>query len=438
MTETRRVTIPYTPRAAFLPYHKRTQRWAAIVAHRRAGKTVASIMDLLDHALRCGLVNGRFAYVAPYYAQAKDIAWGYLKRFAGVIPGASINESELRADLPNKARVRLYGADNYDRMRGIYLDGVVLDEFADMPPQAWREVIRPALADRKGWALFIGTPKGRNAFYEVFRDAETSPDWLAMKLKASETGLIAPDELRELKAQMSANEFNREFECDFDAAVEGAYYAEAIAEARKERIGRVAADPLMTIRLFADIGGTGGNADAFVFWAAQFIGREVRVIDHYEVQGQPIGHHLDWLRSRKYTPERAQIWLPHDGATHDRVHSVSYQSALEAAGYTVTIVPNQGRGAAMQRVEAARRLFPAIWFNADTTAAGIDALAAYHEKRHEKRGVGLGPAHDWASHSADAFGLMCVAYAPPKADASIRRDPKEYRPRRTTGSDLVI
>lgn len=371
-------------------------------------------MDLLDAALRCQKQDGRFAYVAPYYAQAKDIAWGYLKRFAANVPGVQINESELRVDLPTGARVRLYGADNYDRMRGIYLDGVVLDEYADMPPQAWREVIRPALADRKGWALFIGTPKGRNAFYDVFKDAEASSDWLAIKLKASETGLIDAEELSALKSQMSANEFNREFECDFDAAVEGAYYAESIAEARKEsRITRLAADPLMTIRLFADIGGTGGNADSFVFWAAQFIAREIRVLDYYEVQGQPIGHHLDWLRSRKYTPDRAQIWLPHDGATHDRVHSVSYQSAFEAAGYSVSIVPNQGRGAAMQRIEAARRLFPSIWFDADKTAAGIDALAAYHEKRDDKRGVGLGPTHDWASHGADAFGLMCVAYKPP-------------------------
>jgi phage terminase large subunit len=194
----------------------------------------------------------------------------------------------------------------------------------------------------------------------------------------------------------------------------GAYFAQSLTQARAEgRIGRVAADPLMTIRLFADIGGTGAKADNFVFWAAQFIGREIRVLNHYEQQGQPIEAHLNWLRSQGYTPDRAQIWLPHDGETHDKVFDVSYRSALEAAGYVVTVIPNQGKGAAILRVEAARRLFPSIWFNEQTTEAGIDALGWYHEKRDEVRGVGLGPDHDWASHSADAFGAMCVAYEMP-------------------------
>lgn len=403
----------------------RKERFGCIVAHRRAGKTVASIMDLIDAALRCEKPDPRFAYVAPYYAQAKDVAWSYVKRFAATLPRATINESELRVDLHNGARIRLYGADNYDRMRGIYLDGVVLDEFADQPKAAWSEVIRPALSDRQGWALFIGTPKGRNAFYDVFKLSEESPDWFSLRLKASETGIIPGSELNALRAQMSANEFNREMECDFDAAVEGAYFAEALRVARAEnRIGRVAADPLMTVRLFVDIGGTGGNADAFTIWAAQFIGKEIRVIDYYEAQGQPLATHLNWLRSKGYTPDRAQFWLPHDGATHDRVFSVSYESALGEAGYKVTVIPNQGKGAAAARIEAARRLFPAIWFNAETTSAGVDALAAYHEKRDDKRNIGLGPEHDWASHGADSFGLMCVAYeepnerkAPPKRQA---------------------
>lgn len=420
-----RIELDYSAREAFIPLHMRKERFGCIVAHRRAGKTVASIMDLIDAALRCEKPDPRFAYVAPYYAQAKDVAWSYVKRFAATLPRATINESELRVDLHNGARIRLYGADNYDRMRGIYLDGVVLDEFADQPKAAWSEVIRPALSDRQGWALFIGTPKGRNAFYDVFKLSEESPDWFSLRLKASETGIIPESELNALRAQMSANEFNREMECDFDAAVEGAYFAEALRVARAEnRIGRVAADPLMTVRLFVDIGGTGGNADAFTIWAAQFIGKEIRVIDYYEAQGQPLATHLNWLRSKGYTPDRAQFWLPHDGATHDRVFSVSYESALGEAGYKVTVVPNQGKGAAAARIEAARRLFPAIWFNADTTSAGVDALAAYHEKRDDKRNIGLGPEHDWASHGADSFGLMCVAYeepnerkAPPKRQA---------------------
>lgn len=212
------------------------------------------------------------------------------------------------------------------------------------------------------------------------------------------------------------DQYGHIWEGEYATAIAGAYFAQALTQAKAEnRIGRVPADPLMTIRLFADIGGTGAKADNFVFWAAQFIGREIRVLNHYEQQGQPIEAHLNWLRSQGYTPDRAQIWLPHDGDTQDKVFDVSYRSALEAAGYVVTVIPNQGKGAAMLRVEAARRLFPAMWFNEQTTEAGVDALGWYHEKRDEVRGVGLGPSHDWASHSADAFGAMCIAYEQPAA-----------------------
>lgn len=195
----------------------------------------------------------------------------------------------------------------------------------------------------------------------------------------------------------------------------GAYFAKELNAAKNEgRIGRVAADPLMAIRLFVDIGGTGAKADNFVIWAAQFIGKEIRVVDYYEAQGQPLATHLAWLRSKGFTPDRAQFWLPHDGSTQDKVYAVSYESALTEAGYTVTVIPNQGKGAAGARIEAVRRLFPAIWFNADTTEAGRDALGWYHERRDETRNIGLGPEHDWASHGADAFGLMCVAYEEPQ------------------------
>ena len=214
------------------------------------------------------------------------------------------------------------------------------------------------------------------------------------------------------------------WEGEYESVVDGAYFASCLTTAKQEgRIGFFPADPLMTIRLYADIGGTGAKADNFVFWAFQFIGGELRVIDHYEVQGQPIGAHLEWLRSRNYTPARAQIWLPHDGDTQDKVFDVSYRSAFEQAGYAVTVVPNQGKGAAKQRIEAVRRRFPAIRFHAETTEAGREALGWYHEKKDEARGVGLGPDHDWSSHSADAFGLACVAYEMPTAGAQ----PINYR-----------
>ncbi len=201
---------------------------------------------------------------------------------------------------------------------------------------------------------------------------------------------------------------------DYASSIEGAYFAKSLIKCKGDgRIGRVGPDPLMTLRLYIDIGGTGAKADNFVIWVAQFISREIRILDHYEVQGQPIDAHLAWMRSRGYDTDRAQIWLPHDGDTQDKVFDVSYKSAFEGAGYVTTVIPNQGKGAAMMRVEAARRLFPLMWFNETTTEPGRQALGWYHEKRDQVRDIGLGPEHDWASHSADAFGLMCVAYETP-------------------------
>lgn len=202
---------------------------------------------------------------------------------------------------------------------------------------------------------------------------------------------------------------------------EGAYYAASIVKAREEgRIGKVAADPLMTLRAFVDIGGTGARADAFSLWVAQFVGKEIRVLDYYEAVGQPLASHLAWCREKGYTPDKLQWWLPHDGATQDKVHDVSYESALRQAGYTVTVVPNQGKGAAKQRVEATRRMFPSMWIHEATTGPGLDALGWYHEKRDEARGIGLGPEHDWASHAADAFGLMCIAYEEPQVTRKLK------------------
>lgn len=209
-------------------------------------------------------------------------------------------------------------------------------------------------------------------------------------------------------------QYDHVWEGGYQTVAVGAYFAKHLVQAKQEgRISRVAADPLMTIRLFCDIGGTGARADAFTMWAAQFIGREIRILDYYEAVGQPLASHLAWMRERGYTPDKAQIWLPHDGSTQDKVYDVSYESALQAAGYSVTVIPNQGKGAAGFRIEAVRRLFGSFWFNETTTEPGRAALGWYHEKRDEERGIGLGPEHDWASHGSDAFGLMAIAYEAP-------------------------
>jgi phage terminase large subunit len=216
--------------------------------------------------------------------------------------------------------------------------------------------------------------------------------------------------------RMQPDQYDHIWEGGYLTVAAGAYFAKHLADAKNEgRIGRVAADPLMTIRLFFDIGGTGAKADAVTIWAMQFIGKEIRVLNYHEASGQPLAYHIAWLRSQGYTPDKAQIWLPHDGSTQDKVYDVSYESSLRDAGYTVTVVPNQGKGAAAARIEAARRLFPSMWFNADTTEGGRAALGWYHEKKDDARGIGLGPEHDWASHGADGFGLGCVVYDEPMA-----------------------
>ena len=228
-------------------------------------------------------------------------------------------------------------------------------------------------------------------------------------------------------------QYEHVWEGGYVSVIDGAYFADHITKARAEnRIGHVAPDPLMTYRLFFDIGGTGARADAVSIWVAQFIGKEVRCLDYYEAVGQPLAAHLTWMRERGYKRDNTQVWLPHDGKTYDKVHAVSYESAIKEAGYDVTVVPNQGRGAAKARIEAARRLFPSIYFNQPTvyaedvpsTEGGLEALGWYHERRDENREIGLGPEHDWSSHAADAFGLMCVVA--PKIQNEGRRVTNPY------------
>lgn len=208
--------------------------------------------------------------------------------------------------------------------------------------------------------------------------------------------------------RQTPEQYDHIWEGGYATVLEGAYFAKDLALALQEkRIGNVAKDPLMEIRAFWDI----GVRDATAIWIAQFVGREIRVIDHYEAVGQPLATHLEWMRSRGYAG--ALCVLPHDAARQDVITATRFEDHIRSAGFDVRTVPNQGKGAAMKRIEAARRLFPRIWFNADTTEAGRDALGWYHEKKDENREIGLGPEHDWSSHSADAFGLMCVAYDEP-------------------------
>jgi phage terminase large subunit len=291
-----------------------------------------------------------------------------------------------------------------------------VDEAEPVTESAWQTLI-PTLREEVSELWVTWNPKRKgSATSKRFREAK-DPLMKVVELNWMDNPKFPEilERTRRKDKRERPDSYGHIWDGEYETFVEGAYFAAHLLQAKSEnRIGRVSADPLMTLRAFCDIGGTGAKADAFAMWIAQFVGREIRVLDYYEAVGQPLATHLGWMRSKGYTDNRCQIWLPHDGATNDKVYDVSYESALKQAGYTVTVVPNQGKGAAKARIEAGRRLFPSIWFNEETTESGRDALGSYHEKKDEDRNIGLGPEHDWASHGSDAFGLMCVAYEMPK------------------------
>jgi len=386
------VLIPYAPRDQFLPLHNRTQRWAVAVCHRRAGKTVSCVNELIKGALTCGLSEPRFAYVAPFYAQAKDVAWSYVKRFTSSIPGVVPNESELRVDLPNGGRIRLYGADNYDRLRGTYFDGIVLDEYGDTDPRAWQEVIRPALSDRRGWAIFVGTPKGRNHFSDLWDRASQDRDWFTLMLKASETGLIAGDELADARKSMSEDQYAAEYECSFQAAVIGSYYGREMQSAEVDkRIGNVGWEPKVQVHTAWDL----GIGDSTAIWFAQFSGREVRIIDYLENSGVGLDWYARELRDRPYV--YGEHILPHDAEVKELGTGVSRIETLNSLGIRNTrVIPAQN---VEDGINAVRLLLPTCWFDAVKCERGINALRNYRREFDDKlKAFKSRPLHDWSSH----------------------------------------
>lgn len=368
-----------------------------------AGKTVACIADLVDAALRCPHKSPRFAYIAPLFVQAKDVAWGYLKQLTSPIPGVTLNEAELRVDLPGDRRIRLYGADNYDRMRGLYLDGAVLDEVADMDPRAWPQVIRPALSDRRGWAVFIGTPKGRNAFWELWRDAQNDAEWFSMMLRASESGLIAAEEIEDLRRSLSPEAFAQELECSFDAAVIGSYYGKALDEAQQAgRLCRVPADPAAQVHTSWDL----GVGDSTAIWFFQQIGRELHVVDYYEASGEGLEHYARMLQGKPY------VWgthyLPHDAAARELGTGTSRVETLARLGIKATVVPAQAKD---DSINAVRLMLPRCWFDAERCKVGLEALRLYRRDYDERlKTFRDRPRHDWTSHAADAFAVFAVGH----------------------------
>ena len=399
---TRRIVLDYAPRRVFLPYHDRLQRWSIIVAHRRCGKTVATINDLIKHAVLCPRDHGRFAYVAPFLSQAKEVAWEYIKRFAQPLI-TDKNEAELWVQLLNGARIRVHGADNPDRLRGAYLDGVILDEYADMRPTVWGEVIRPMLADREGWATFIGTPKGKNEFWAMWQAAQDRPDWHAVMLKASQTGILPQSELDDARADMSPEQYEQEFECSFDAAIIGAYYGHHIAEAERDgRVKLVEPDPALPVHTAWDLGI--GDSTAIWFWQAAPDG--LRIVDFLEDHGKGLPHYASELSARGY--RYGVDFVPHDAKARELGTGRTRVETLVSLGRNPQLIPMH---TVDDGINAVRQLFPRMWFNEETTRKGLEALRQYRAEYDEKhKAFKTRPRHDWTSHAADAARYMAMAY----------------------------
>ncbi len=373
-----------------------------MVAHRRAGKTVAVINDLIRSCFTIDRSDVRVAYIAPLRVQAKAIAWDYVKHYSAPIPGVQFNETELRVDYPNGSRFRLFGADNYDAMRGLYFDAVGLDEPADFPVNAWPTVIRPALSDRQGSATFIGTPKGKNEFWDIWQNARQSDNWFAEMHKVSESKLLASEELEDALKTMGADRYAQEYECSFEAAIQGAYYGAEMTKATEDkRITRVPYEPSLAVTTAWDL----GIGDSTAIWFAQYHGMERRVIDYYEASGVGLDHYAKVLGQKGYHFD--QHILPHDVQVHELGTGKSRLETLKGLGLTnITIAPKLGVD---DGIQAARSYLAGCWFDEEKCARGIEALRQYRRDYDEKGKTWRNrPLHDWTSHGADAFRYLAV------------------------------
>ena len=394
-----------------MPFHNRSQRWACLVAHRRAGKTVAAINDIVRAALMCKSFNPLFAYIAPYRSQAKSVVWDYLKHFAEPIIKMS-NESELTVELVTGAKIRLFGADNADAMRGLGFDGVYMDEYGDFKPSVWGNVIRPTLSDKQGWAVFGGTPKGKNQFWQIYETAKKNPDeWFHLVLKASESGLLPKTELLAAAAQISDDQFLQEYECSFEAAILGAYYGIELRQLEDTgHICRVDYDENVPVHTAWDL----GYRDDTAIWWYQVIRGEIHIIDFYAISGANISEIAKIVTEKPY--KYGKHHLPHDARAKTLAaagKSVIEQLAEFLGINSMTIVPDLS---VQDGIQAVRQCLPICYFDKDRTYDGLEALKQYQREYDEdKKAFRQTPRHDWTSHPADAFRMLAIAWgAEPK------------------------
>ena len=368
------------------------------------GKTVFAVNKGIKKVLTCPLPEPRVMYCAPLLKQAKTVAWDYVCHYSRGIPGVKINKGALSVDYPNGGRFTLAGSDNVDAHRGIYLDHLVCDEYAQQSPRVWTEVFRPALSDRKGSADFIGTPKGRgNGFYDLFERAANAPEWSRHVFKASETGLIDPAELESARRDMSDDEYNQEYECSFDAALKGAYYTKEMAQATAEkRITRVAYQVDAPVFTCCDL----GMRDSFAIWFFQFAGNEIHFIDYQEYMGMGLPQVIAELRKKPY--QYADHIAPHDIRVRELGTGVSRQETARKLGINYKVAKNIDL---MDGIDAVRNLLKRAWFDSEKCKPGIEALRSYRSEYDQtKRIISTTPVHDWTSHGADAMRYVAVTY----------------------------
>ena len=340
-------------------------------------------------------------------SQAKTIAFDYLLKYSRPVMAKS-NQAELWVELMNGARIRLFGADNPDTLRGLYLDGVVLDEYADMKPSIFGAVIRPLLADRKGWATFIGTPKGHNAFWEVYKNATQDPSWYVKVLRASQTGLLEQSELEDAAKTMTQDQYLQEFECDFESAILGAYFGKEMRQLTDDgRIREVEYDPLFPVHTAWDL----GYSDDTAIWFFQVVHGEIRCLDYHSSNGQPVAFYAGIIQSRE--KERGYVygthWLPHDARakTLSSNRSVIEQLGDKIPLKSIKIAPNLKL---QDGIQASRLALTRTWFD-HKCADGIECLRQYQREYDEDKKVFRDkPRHDWTSHGADAFRYLAIVW----------------------------
>jgi phage terminase large subunit len=401
-TKVHEIRIPYKPRPLQREVHKSLKRFNVLVCHRRFGKSVLAINELILHAVNNP--NHKLAYIAPTYRQGKAIAWDYLKQYTKPLMyfGGDKNETELRIDLWNGSKIQIYGADNNDSLRGLGFHGVIMDEYAIMAPRTWTEIVRPAISDTLGWVIFIGTPMGHNQFWEVYDYAlRGHKDWFGKMYRASETNVIPDDELKEAASIMTEEQYNQEFECSFTAAVSGSYYGKLMTKADNEnRIGPVPVDSNVGVETWWDL----GIGDSTAIWFAQRVGEEVHLIDYYENSGESLMHYADVLEDKGYAYSRHIA--PHDIQARELGTGKSRLEVSQELGIMFEVAP---RLEVDHGIESVRNALPYCWFDREKCKLGIDALRQYRKQWDEKNQVFKNkPLHDWCSHSADAFRYGCV------------------------------